>query len=248
MRKILLTIQYNGKNFAGWQTQPKKRTVQGVLEDAISNLLQEKISLFASGRTDSGVHAIAQTAHFETNSNIPAEKLHFAINSKLPSDVAVVSAKEVASDSHARFDVKKKTYMYKLYASDVNLPLYDGFALRVHPKVLDKIEEMKKAGESFIGTHDFSGFCSANTEVKDFVRTIYDLKITQTGPEINIFITGNGFLYNMVRIIVGTLLDVAEGKIHASQIPNIIASRNRTLAGKTVKPDGLYLWGIRYIK
>ena len=150
MRKILLTIQYNGKNFAGWQIQPNTRTVESVLEDAISNLLQEKISLFASGRTDSGVHAIAQTAHFETNSNIPVEKLHFAINSKLPKDVAVLSAKEVSNAFHARFDVKKKTYMYKLYASDVNLPLYDGFALRVHPKVLDKIEEMKKAGASAI--------------------------------------------------------------------------------------------------
>ena len=246
MRKILLTIQYNGKNFAGWQTQPKKRTVQGVLEDTISNLLQEKISLFASGRTDSGVHAFAQTAHFETNSTIPAEKLHFAINSKLPKDVAVVSAKEVASDFHARFDVKKKTYMYKLYASEVNLPLYDGFALRVHPKVLDKIEDMKKAARAFVGTHDFSGFCSVNTAVKDFVRTIYDIEIKQNGIEIEIFITGNGFLYNMVRIIVGTLLDVAMGKTKPSDILAIIASKDRRLAGETVKAEGLYLWGVGY--
>ncbi|MBQ4535573.1 MAG: tRNA pseudouridine(38-40) synthase TruA [Clostridia bacterium] len=246
MRKILLTIQYNGKNFAGWQIQPNTRTVESVLEDAISNLLQEKISLFASGRTDSGVHAIAQTAHFETNSNIPVEKLHFAINSKLPKDVAITSAKEVSSAFHARFDVKKKTYMYKLYASEVNLPLYDGFALRVHPKVLDKIEDMKKAASAFVGTHDFSGFCSVNTAVKDFVRTIYDIEIKQNGIEIEIFVTGNGFLYNMVRIIVGTLLDVAMGKTNPSNIPAIIASKDRRLAGETVKAEGLYLWRVGY--
>lgn len=246
MKKILLTIQYNGKNFAGWQVQPNKRTIQGVLEEAISKLLQEKITLFASGRTDSGVHAIAQTAHFETNSNFPIDRLHLAVNTKLPSDVAIISAKEVAEDFHARFNVKKKTYLYKLYASDITLPLYDGFALKIHPKVLDGIEEMKKAVNAFIGTHDFSGFCSANTEVKDFVRTIYDLQITQNGNELQILISGSGFLYNMVRIIVGTLIDVALGKISADELPSIISAKDRSLAGTTVKPDGLYLFKVEY--
>ena len=244
MKKICLTIQYNGKNFCGWQKQKNKRTVQNVLEDKISVLLKEDITLFASGRTDSGVHAICQTAHFETNSDFDLNKLPFAINDGLESDVSVLKAKEVSKNFHARYSAKKKTYLYKTYLSKIKKPLKNGFITQISYDL--NINKMKEGAKFFLGEHNFSAFCSSNSSVKNFVRTIYDLKIKKVSDEIHFKITGNGFLYNMVRIIVGTLIDVGTEKISPNEVLKIIESKNRKKAGKTMPAYGLYLYKILY--
>jgi len=244
MRKILLTIEYNGTNFCGWQTQPNGRTVQEVLENQISLLLNEKITLFASGRTDSGVHSLGQTAHFETSSNFDIKKLTPAINFGLDKDVSILSAKEVDLDFHARYFVKKKTYLYKVYCSKIEKPLKNSFCTQV--KSMLDIEKMKEASKFFIEKHDFSAFCASRNNTTDFVKTIFEIKIENLADEIHFYITGDGFLYNMVRIIVGTLVAVGQGKIPPTAISAIIESKNRKKAGKTMPACGLYLVKVEY--
>lgn len=244
MKKICLTIQYNGKNFCGWQKQDGKRTVQDVLENKISELLKEKVNLFASGRTDAGVHAVSQTAHFETNSNFDLNKLPFAINFGLDNDVCVLKAKEVSQNFHARFSVKSKIYLYKIYVSKIRKPLKEGFATQV---IYDlNLDKMKKATKFFLGQHNFFAFCSSGSSVKDFVRTINKLEIKKLNDEIHFLISGNGFLYNMVRIIVGTLIDVGREKIMPEEIAEIIESKDRKRAGETMPAHGLYLYKVVY--
>jgi len=220
------------------------------LQQKISNLLNEEIHLFASGRTDAGVHAIGQMAHFETNSNFDIRKLPQAINSGLDKDVAVLSAKEVSSNFHARYNVKNKTYLYKIYFSKIEKPLKNGLAIRVQTSSdknsLDPCKKMLEASKYFIGKHNFYGFCSSGTNVTDFVREIFDINVRKIYDEVHIFIKGNGFLYNMVRIIVGTLVDVAKGSIKPEDIPQIIASQDREKAGKTMPACGLYLFDVQY--
>lgn len=244
MRKILLTIQYKGTEFSGWQKQDNALTVQGVLETHISKLLGEVVTLHASGRTDSGVHAVAQTAHFETNSTIPTSKLPAAINFGLNENIAVTKAKDVSPNFHARYNVKQKTYLYKIYLGKISKPLKRGLCTQVKFDV--RMDLMKQAAHYFLGEHDFYGFCSSGSSVKDFVRNIYKLDIKKIDDEIHFLITGNGFLYNMVRIIVGTLIAVGSGKIKPDEIPAIIESKDRTRAGKTMPPDGLYLYNVEY--
>ena len=244
MRKILLTIQYRGTEFSGWQKQDNAQTVQGVLEAHISKLLGENITLHASGRTDSGVHAVAQTAHFETNSQIAVSKLPAAINFGLNENISVTKAKEVSENFHARYNVKQKTYVYKIYLGKIHKPLKKDLCTQVKFDV--RMDLMKEAAQHFIGEHDFYGFCSSGSSVKDFVRKIYKLDIKKVDDEIHFIITGNGFLYNMVRIIVGTLIAVGSGKISPAEIEKIIASRDRTRAGKTMPPQGLYLYSVEY--
>lgn len=244
MRKILLEIEYNGKDFCGWQTQNNVRTVQEVLEGQISLLLNENICLFASGRTDAGVHALGQTAHFETNSNFDINKLSKAINFGLDKDVSVLFAKEVDPNFHARYFVKKKTYLYKIYNSKIEKPLKNGLCTQVKYDL--DIEKMKKASKFFLGKHDFSAFCASGNSTKDFVRTIFDIKIEKVADEIHFYIIGDGFLYNMVRIIVGTLVAVGKGKINPQEIPAIIESKNRKKAGETMPACGLYLFKVEY--
>lgn len=244
MRKILLTIEYNGKNFCGWQIQANGRAVQEVLEKQISLLLNENITLFASGRTDSGVHALGQTAHFETSSNFDIKKLAPALNFGLDKDISVLSAKEVDPNFHARYFVKKKTYLYKIYCSKIEKPLKNGLCTQVKYDL--DIEKMKKASKFFLGKHDFSAFCASGNNTTDFVRTIFEIKIENVADEIHFYITGDGFLYNMVRIIVGTLIEVGKGKILSQSIPQIIASKDRKKAGETMLASGLYLYKVEY--
>lgn len=246
MRKILLTIQYNGKNFCGWQKQKDALSVQEVLENKISALLGEEIVLHASGRTDAGVHAYAQTAHFETNSNFDIKKLPQAINFGLDENISVLSAKEVSKNFHARFSVKKKTYVYKTYQSKFNLPLFENTHAKTHENLLQNFDKMVLASKHFLGTHNFKAFCSVHTNVTNFERTIFDIKLKKSGNSIEFFITGSGFLYNMVRIIVGTLISVGEGKILPENIPEIIQSQDRKKAGKTMPAHALYLYKVYY--
>ncbi len=244
MRRIVLKIEYNGKNFCGFQTQPDKRTVQEEIEKAIEKATGEKVNLVGSGRTDSGVHAEGQIAHFDTNSNIPPEKFAFAINPYLDSDVSVVESFLKYDGFHARFSAKKKTYEYKMYYSPVPHPLKDERFYRLKFPV--DVKKMKKACKYFLGKHDFKCFLASNSKVKDTVRVIYKAKVEKRGEDIIFTVQGNGFLYNMVRIMAGTLVKVGEGKIKPKEVKNVIKSGKRQSAGITLAPEGLTLKKVEY--
>lgn len=243
--RVLLTIQYLGTNYHGWQIQPQKTTVQGVLEDAIFKALGEKCETFASGRTDAGVHASAQTCHFDTNTKIAPQKISFALNKFLPNDVQVLKSEQVNDNFNARFDVKKKTYEYNFYVSNQVFPLLELTYAKIKPNFDFKLA--KQACKHFLGEHDFVGFSSAGRQTKTTIRTIYALDILDLGNNIyKIVVTGNGFLYNMVRIIAGTLFEVGAGKIKPESITEIINSKDRTKAGKTASAKGLVLVKVEY--
>ena len=247
MKRILLKIQYAGTNFFGWQKQPKKRTVQGELEAALKIVCNENVEVFASGRTDAGVHALGQCAHFDCPVPIPPSKLKEVLNSLLPDDITILSAKEVAEHFHARFDVKKKMYRYRIYIGSVK----DSFLLPYAEWVKYPLDlaMMKKAAKVLIGEHDFHAFCASATAVSDFVRTIYSIKIIkpEENPELlDFFVEGNGFLYNMVRIIVGTLIDVGRGKMTVESVEEALKSGDRQKAGVTMPAKGLYLFSVKY--
>lgn len=245
MKKYLITLQYVGKNYFGFQKQEnEQRTIQGVLEREFSKLFNENIEIFASGRTDAGVSAYAQTAHFESNTTIPAEKIPFAINERLPKDIKVTSCKEVDSNFHARFDVKKKTYVYNLYFSPHLLPMLDenAYWLKQQPN----IKLMKDCAKMLEGKHNFKAFMSSGGQAKTYERIIYYIDIDQKGCQISIEVCGNGFLYNMVRIIVGTLLEVGYKKKAKEDIKTAMDKRDRTLTGFLVPAKGLYLKEVKY--
>ncbi len=244
MRNIKLTIEYDGKDFNGWQKQPNRLNIQGEIESAIEEITGEKIELFGSGRTDAGVHSLGQIANFKTNSNLPVEKMAIAINSKLKKSIRVKKAEEVSENFHSRYNCHKKKYRYIINNSSQGSAIYRGLEYHV-PQKLD-VEKMKKAIKFFEGEYDFKAFKSSGTSNKNSVRTIYKAEVRQSGERIIIELTGNGFLYNMVRIISGTILEVGLGKIKAEDIPNIIESKDRKRAGKTLPPHGLYLVEVMY--
>ena len=245
MERIKLVVQYNGKDFCGWQVQPNKRTVEGELEKVLEFLLKEKVKTFASGRTDAGVSSYGQVVHFDTEQEINLNKFHTSLNGLLPSDVAIVSCEKVDESFDARFSVKKKTYQYRFYISRFELPLFEDFALRVNDYI--DIEKMKKACEFFIGTHDFGSFVSRKSGKTDFVRTIYESKIVELGDGLFAFeVTGNGFLYNMVRIMFGTILKAGANQIEPKDIEDILKGKNRALAGKTMPPKALVMKKVEY--
>ncbi len=244
MRNIKLIIEYDGTNFCGWQRQNDQRTVQGVLEKAISKITNEEIELIGSSRTDSGVHAKGYVANFKTNSKIPGNKFKDAINTKIPEDVVILDSEEVSEDFHARYCSKGKTYCYTI------LNRYEPSALERnyvnHFRGRLNIEAMKEACTYFIGKHDFAAFRSLGSSVTTTTRTITDLHIEIDGEKIKIFVSADGFLYNMVRIIVGTLIAVGIGKINAESIKDIINSKDRNKAGKCVTGQGLCLEKVFY--
>ena len=245
MRNIKLTIEYDGKDFNGWQKQPNKLNIQGSIEQAISQITGEEIDLQASGRTDAGVHALGQVANFKTNSQIPIEKFAIAINTKLKRSIRIIKAEEVDEKFHSRLSCKRKTYRYIINNSEQGTAIYRNLETNI-PNHLDE-EKMNEAVKYFIGEHDFKAFKASGTSSKSSVRTIYSAKVIDAGNEkIYIELTGNGFLYNMVRIISGTLVDVGCGKIKPEEIKNIIESKKRNLAGKTLPPQGLYLVNVEY--
>ena len=244
MRNIKLIIEYNGRNFNGWQKQPNKLNIQGELEKVIGEITGEEIDLIASGRTDAGVHSFGQTANFKTNSKLDIEKFPIAINSKIKKSIVVKSAEEVDERFHSRFSVKSKKYRYVINNSKYGTAIYREFEFMIPQKL--NVEDMKKAAKYFEGEHDFKGFKASGTSSKSSVRTIYKAEVIEDGERINIELTGNGFLYNMVRIIAGTLVDVGLGKIDPDKIPEIIESKDRKNAGKTLPPHGLYLVEVTY--
>lgn len=247
MERIKLVVQYNGKDFSGWQIQPNKRTVEGELEKVLEFLTCQKIKTYASGRTDSGVSSFGQVVHFDSEKPIDTKKLLVSLNGLLPEDVAVLSAEKVPESFDARFSVKRKTYQYLFYVSRFRLPLFEEFAFRVNDYV--NIQKMREACSYFIGTHDFGSFVSKKSGKTDFVRTIYDAKILELDDGLFAFeVTGNGFLYNMVRIMFGTILQAGYKKIEPSEIQNILSGKNRALAGKTMPAKALVMKKVEYLQ
>ena len=244
MNNIKLTVEYKGTNYVGWQRQENGNSIQEEIEKAIKLVTGEKVNLIGSGRTDSGVHAKGQVANFMTKSKIPADKFKLALNTKLPKDISIINSKKVEEDFHARYDATGKRYKYLIYNNPIRSPFYNDFAYFLsYP--LD-YEEMDKTLNYFIGTYDFTSFMAANSSVKTTIRTINYLSLEKKGNLIIINIEGNGFLYNMVRIIVGTIVDVGRGRIKPNSISQIIASKNRKAAGHTAPPEGLYLEKVYY--
>ena len=234
-----------GKNSTGWQKQPNKLNIQGTIEKAIEKITGEEIELIASGRTDRGVHALGQVANFKTNSKLPIEKFPIAINSNIKASIRIKNAEEVEESFHSRLSCKRKTYRYVINNSKYGSSIYRN--LETHIPVKLNIEKMKEAIKYFEGEHDFKAFKSSGTSSKSSVRTIYKAEVTKKADErIWIELTGSGFLYNMVRIIAGTLVEVGLGKIEPNEIENIMKSKDRQKAGKTLAPQGLFLVNVVY--
>ncbi|SDN78762.1 tRNA pseudouridine(38-40) synthase TruA [Bacillus sp. OK048] len=238
-------ISYDGSGFNGYQVQPNKRTVQSQIEAILAKIHKgTNVKIIASGRTDAGVHAKGQVIHFDSPLALTTEKWEIALNSMLPGDISIRSVEKADPSFHARFDACGKEYRYFLYQSPKRDPFQRDFALH-YPFRLD-LEAMNEAAEYLLGTHDFSSFCSAKTEVTDKVRTIEAIEILQESEQICFRFVGNGFLYNMVRILVGTLLEVGSGKRTPTEIVEILEKKDRSYAGKTVPGQGLYLWEVYY--
>ncbi len=246
MRNIKLTIEYDGTNYSGWQIQENGPSIQAELEKALLLITKENCKVAGSGRTDAGVHARGQVASFMTNSRIPEDRFAYAMNSVLPQDIVIKDSREVDSGFHARYSAVGKKYSYILLNSRFPSPLLRHYAYHItYCEKLD-IESMRQAAACFIGPHDFYGFMSAGSKVTDTVRTIYDIQIAKEADQVKLVFRGNGFLYNMVRIMTGTLLDAGIGKIQAAAMPGIIASKDRRRAGSTAPAHGLYLDEVYY--
>lgn len=244
MRNLLLTLQYDGTTFHGWQIQPNGNTIQQELCNAFKKISGNDENIIGCSRTDAGVHANMFCCNVRTECTVSVDKIPNALNFYLPPEIAVYGCEEVDYDFHVRYDCKGKEYVYLIYNGKYRNPFYENKAL-FYPYELDA-EMLDKEVKSFVGTHDFSSFCSAGTDIEDKVREIYDCSVTRKNDLVEIKISGNGFLYNMVRIIVGTLLDIQKGKIPKGSIPEILESRDRENAGVTAEPQGLYLNKVFY--
>lgn len=246
MRNIKLLIEYDGKLYNGWQKQPNKSSIQEEIEKAILRVTGEEVDLIGSGRTDSGVHSLGQVANFKLEkSDLPIEKMAFAINSQLKPQIVILKAEEVDEDFHSRYKAKKKTYKYVINNNLVPSAIYRG--LEFHFKDELNIKKMDKGIKYLIGEHDFKSFKSSGNGTKTSIRTIYDAKVyKEENSRVIIEITGSGFLYNMVRIIAGTILDVGIGKIKPEDVKKILEAKNRQEAGKTLPSHALFLVKVEY--
>ncbi|HHX12943.1 MAG TPA: tRNA pseudouridine(38-40) synthase TruA [Clostridiales bacterium] len=247
MKRIKLEIAYDGTKYCGWQVQLELPTVEDEVNKALSTLLNEEIEVIGASRTDSGVHALGNVAVFDTDSRIPSDKFTLALNQRLPDDIRVQSSIEVPLNFHPRKMNCRKTYQYRILNRRIALPTERYFSHFVYYPL--SLELMEKAGSYLIGEHDFKSFCSVKTQATDTVRTIYDLRVTKEDKDTDIIaitIEGNGFLYNMIRIIAGTLIEVGRGALSADDIPNMLKGLDRSLAGPTAPPEGLNLMKIDY--
>ena len=246
MRNILVTLKYDGKPYHGWQVQNNAVTVQETFQNGLEWILGERPDIKGCSRTDAGVHANQYCLNFRTQHRIPCERLVPALNSRLPKSIAVLKAEEVPEEFHARYSCRGKEYLYRIWNDAIRDPFLDGYALHYwYPLHLDRMNE---AGRYLLGRHDFTSFCTVDSrrEKGDFHRTVTALEVVREGAMVTVRIQADGFLYNMVRIIVGTLLAVSQGKLEPSEMPQILAALDRTRAGVTVPPDGLYLNKVIY--
>lgn len=246
MKNLKLVVAYDGSRYNGWQKQGNSdNTIQELLEKTIYNCIKEKVSIISSGRTDAGVHAYGQVINFNTETTIPLEEIKTLLNSSIPKDISIKSIEEADIRFHSRYNAKSKIYTYKILNSNVHNPFIRKYSYQ-YPYNLD-IEKMKKASRLLIGHHDFSGFSSAKkAKKKSTKRTIHSINFEENGEEINISYHGNGFLYNMVRIITGTLIEVGSCKITEEEITNALKTGERSIVGYTVPPQGLFLVEVKY--
>ena len=248
MINIKLTIEYEGTKYYGWQRQKGLLTIQGILEEKISQITQEKISLNGSGRTDAGVHALGQVANFKTNSSIPLPELPFILNRVLPLDIRIKKAEKVDNNFHARYSAVSKIYHYYVLNSNQNnnyLPIFlRNYVYCVYKNL--NLEEMKKAGKFLQGEHDFTSFACSGSRISNWERTIKDINTTRKGDIFCFHLEADAFLYKMARTIVGTLLEVGKGNISYLEIKKILEAKNRKMAGKTVPAKGLFLMKVKY--
>lgn len=244
MKRVMLRVAYDGTAYCGWQIQNNGITIEEVLNRELSNLLKEDIKVIGASRTDSGVHALGNVAVFDTNTRIPAEKISFALNSRLPNDIVIQESKEVEPTFHPRFVKCEKTYEYRILNRSFPLPA-ERFNSHFFHYELD-VNKMRQAATYIVGEHDFKCFCAAGAQVKTTTREIYEINILEDDGMIKIRIRGNGFLYNMVRIIAGTLIKVGNGDIEPEYIEEIIKSKKRENAGPTAPANGLTLVCINY--
>ena len=244
MKRIRLTVAYDGSNYCGWQIQPNGITIEGVLNRELSRLTGENIRIIGASRTDAGVHARGNVAVFDTETTIPPERVAYALNRFLPEDIVIVRSDEVPPDWHPRYRDCVKTYEYMILNREMPDPLLRKMTYFVSFPL--KLEWMREAAGYLKGTHDFKSFCSIHTDVKDTVRTIYGLDIERADDIITLRISGNGFLYNMVRIIAGTLVSVGRGFYTPEQVGDMLEAKDRQQAGVTAPPQGLVLAKIVY--
>lgn len=244
MRRLLLTIQYDGSAYHGWQVQKNALTVQEVLQDAIEKVFTSRLDVIGCSRTDSGVHANMYCVSFDTDMRISDDGVITALNGFLPEDIAVKECKEVEPDFHPRYNTVSKEYVYKIHNGKIRSPFLAKYAYYYHRNIDE--EYLNREAKAFIGSHDYSGFCSIKSDVENTVRDVKAFDVRREGEMIYFRVEADGFLYNMVRIMVGTLLFVNEGKIKQGELKNVIASKDRTKAGKTAPAQGLYLNKVNY--
>lgn len=246
MKRVKLVVAYDGTNYCGWQIQPNGITIESELNKHLSELLGEDIKVIGASRTDSGVHALGNIAVFDTNARIPAEKISYALNQRLPEDIRIQRSEEVEADYHPRHCKSIKTYLYQIENAEFPLPtnrFYSHFTYNILT-----IEKMQEAAGYLVGEHDFKSFCSTSTDVETTVRTITDIRIEKQGNRISIYVSGTGFLYNMVRIIVGTLMEIGQGKYEPAHIKDILNAKDRAFAGPTAPAKGLTLYHYEFLE
>lgn len=244
MINYLLYIGYDGSEYHGWQIQKNALTVQQVFQQALEKLFCEKTDIKGCSRTDSGVHANMYCISFKSEKELPCRNVVAGLNTYLPKNIAAFDCKIMPLDFHARYSVHSKEYVYRVHNGKIRNPFLQNYAF--HYKYPIDAEYLDREAKAYIGTHDFAAFCSANSKVESTVRTVYDFRVERFGDEVRFIVSANGFLYNMVRIMVGTLLFVNEGKIKAGELSDVIESQNRSRAGKTAPPQGLYLNKVNY--
>lgn len=245
-KRVRLVVAYDGTNYHGWQIQSNGITIESELNRCLSELLQEPIEVIGASRTDAGVHALGNIAVFDTTSRMPAEKISYALNQRLPEDIRIQASEEVAPDWHPRYCESRKTYEYRIYRGEFPMPvkrLYSHFTYRP----LD-VESMRQAAHYLVGEHDFKSFCQTGAQVESTVRTIFSLEVEEQGAELVIRVCGNGFLYNMVRIIAGTLMEVGQGKRTPESMTEILEQKHRQASGPTAPANGLMLMKYEFLR
>ena len=245
MKRILLKISYDGTNYCGWQKQPKAVTIEGTINQRLSKVLGEDIEIIGASRTDSGVHALCNVAVFDTNTDIPPEKIASALNCKLPRDIVIQGSKEVPMEFHPRDCKSIKTYEYTILNTKLPVPTKRLYNYHIHNDL--NLEDMRLAAKYLMGTHDYKSFCITKTQTLSTIRTIYNIDIEKNEDIIRFTVKGNGFLYNMVRCIVGTLVYVGRGLYPPSYVKEIIEKKDRQFAGPNAPAQGLTLTNTQYI-
>lgn len=245
MKRVRLTVAYDGTNYHGWQLQDNGVTIEGELNRCLTELLGEPVSVIGASRTDSGVHALGNVAVFDTESSIPAEKFSYALNRRLPEDIRVQRSEEVAADWHPRRCASRKTYEYRIYRGEFPMPVKRLYSYHIY-RALD-VKKMCLAAEYLVGEHDFKSFCQTGAQVESTVRIIYSAEVEEQGADLVIRVCGSGFLYNMVRIIAGTLLEVGTGKRTPESVEQVLAARERSAAGPTAPACGLTLMKYEFL-